>query len=83
MQKATPVEHDDGLVTGVANGRVMISVRVGEDEDRQSIRITPDYQGQWQGTHAVGTCTSSDDCSSLDFCGSLTAQVNTGAPVIS
>lgn len=73
---------DDGLVTGVANGKVTISVRAGENEDRQSIRIAPDYQGQWQGTYAVGTCTSSDDYANLDFCGSLTAQVGAGAPVV-
>ncbi len=48
-----------GLVTGMGNGRATISVTSAGIQGQQTIRVVPDYQGQWDGGLRVTSCTSS------------------------
>jgi len=73
---------DDGRVTGVARGSATISVESGGARGSQAVRVVPSYQGSWQGTYGVSSCTATDDFNRLGFCATLTAQVGAAAPVL-
>lgn len=73
---------DGGAVTGVSNGRATISISAEGGRGQQSIRVVPDYQGQWQGTYAVGDCTQTGDFARLGFCAALTAETGGSLPVL-
>lgn len=46
-----------GLVTGVANGVVTISVTSDGIRGSKSIRVVPSYHGAWNGSYRVDRCT--------------------------
>lgn len=69
---------DAGLITGVANGNAVISVSSGGRTGQQSIRVMPDYQGQWTGSYRVTTCSETGFFADQGFC---VAVLNTSAPV--
>jgi hypothetical protein len=50
---------DGGLVTGVGNGLANIFTIFGGMQGTKQIRVVPNYQGQWQGTYIVRSCTAS------------------------
>lgn len=52
---------DNGTVRGVLNGTVSISVSSGGQQGAKTIRIAPDYDGNWAGWQRVTACTDSRD----------------------
>jgi hypothetical protein len=69
---------DGGLITGVANGNAVISVSSGGRTGQQTIRVVPDYDGQWTGNYRVTTCAESGVFADQGFCAFV---LNTSAPV--
>ncbi|MEQ1759880.1 MAG: hypothetical protein ABL986_16305 [Vicinamibacterales bacterium] len=42
-----------GVVSGLSNGRATIFVVSGGRQGQQVVRVVPDYQGRWSGTHTA------------------------------
>lgn len=58
-----------GLVEIVGSGYVKISVIYKGKQGSKSIRGLPNYQGEWEGSYAITSCSSSDQVRSiLGFC---------------
>jgi hypothetical protein len=56
---AVATSTDSGLVTGVTNGLANIYTIYAGKQGTKQIRVVPNYQGQWQGSYVVRSCTSS------------------------
>ena len=69
---------DGGLITGLANGNTVISVSSGGRTGQQTIRVVPDYEGQWTGNYRVTTCAESGAFADQAFCAFV---LNTSAPI--
>lgn len=46
-----------GLVTGVANGRATIYITSDAVQGTKSLRVVPNYHGQWTGSYRIDRCT--------------------------
>jgi len=57
-----------GKVTGVAPGQAAITVTYDGAKATRTIRVVPDYQGNWTGEYTVLTCQDSGDFSKEDWC---------------
>lgn len=64
---------DAGLVNGVANGQTNIFVESGGRRGQQTVRVVPDYQGEWAGTLRVTSCTQTGIFVEIAFCSEVGA----------
>ena len=64
---------ETGLVTGLTNGSANIYVLSGGRQGTATLRVVPNYQGQWRGSYVVRSCTQSGVFTQSNFCGSTPA----------
>ena len=57
-----------GRVTGTGSGEATITGTYQGLRATQRLRVVPDYQGRWNGSHRVTRCTADGDFQLLDFC---------------
>jgi hypothetical protein len=57
-----------GKVTAVASGQVTLTVTSSGASATRTIRVVPDYQGNWTGEYNVLSCTDSGDFRKEDWC---------------
>ena len=57
-----------GRVTGIASGQAVISVEYDGLKAIRTIRVVPDYQGNWAGGYAILTCQDTGDFAKEEWC---------------
>jgi hypothetical protein len=62
---------DAGAVNGVANGQANIYVESGGRRGQQTVRVVPDYQGEWEGTIRLASCTQTGIIATAGFCSEI------------
>jgi hypothetical protein len=62
------VETGTGKVTSVANGEVTVSVDYQGVRGSKTVRVVPNYGGNWFGMYVVTSCTQTDGFSDTNVC---------------
>jgi hypothetical protein len=57
-----------GKVTGIGSGHATITVTYDTAKATRTVRIIPDYQGNWSGEYTVVSCQDSGDFTKEDWC---------------
>lgn len=65
---AVATVDSSGKVTGIAPGQATVSVTYDNVKGSRTLRVVPDYQGNWSGEYTVLSCQDTGDFHREDWC---------------